>query len=214
MRKRRPVDLEELLARCPFPGSCSPVEPAADLWLLHRERGEQPELHRHDHRRCISTWTAWWHPDDPPLQHHREPSLYLAARHLPEVTWSAGWQRLVVSLLSCRAQPRQHLADAERLLNVVRHPSHLVTADLEALLSATGARQARPLRHLGEHWPADGTWPESIRGWLGVGHQVSEVYQLTVWGRTPDEPGWVSPMLTLTDAMGLVPWVRARPPAW
>lgn len=158
---------------------------------------------------------GYWHPNDQMGNVHPDPALYLAARWPHELDWAAAWQRLVVILLSCRASSAQHQRDTRRLLNNLDAPWQLTTADLGLLLPATGARQQRALRELGERWPEHiSDWPASIDGWLGVGPQVSERYQLTVWGERPDPAeGWASPLLALTDAMGLIPWVVSRGPA-
>lgn len=208
------TDLAALLERCPYPGQCAGVEPAADLWLLVGKRAQTERLHRHDHRRCVEVAPdAWWHPGDPPVQLHPEPSLYLAARRPPELEWPGAWQRLVVTLLSCRSSPPQARADSARLLGAISSPTLLSVLDLRPLLPATGARQQRALRELGDRWPISSEWPTSIEGWLGVGPQVSEHYQLMVWARRPPYRGWASPLLALTDAMGLIDWVAAQGPA-
>ena len=214
MPRRRLVDLPALLERCPYPGQCAGIDAAADLWLLVGKRAQTERLHRHDHRRCIEVLPGgwWWHPGDPPVQLHPEPQLYLAARRPPELEWPAAWQRLVVTLLSCRSSPPQMRADSALLLGTLASPVLLDHVDLRPLLPATGARQLRALREVGRRWPVSSEWPESIEGWLGVGHQVSEHYQLMVWGRRPPD-GWVSPLLALTDAMGLIDWVAAQGPA-
>lgn len=156
---------------------------------------------------------VWWHPGDPPLQIHPEPTLYLAARRPPELEWSYAWQRLAVTLLACRSSPAQVRADSARLFEAIPVPAALTLTDLGPLLRATGARQGRALVELGHRWPEDGSWPTSIEGWLGVGPMVLEHYLLLVWGRRPEQPGWASPLLTLSDAMGLVPWLVEQAPA-